>query len=834
MTSIARSIVTKSGIAAAALAGMVVLCALVMTYFVTKEQILNSIQDQLDKRASLIALHIRTSVESITSNLNNLAANKLIANALADNSGRDIYLIPFLQSSHSSGNIPIRIQLSDYRGRAAASTLNPVQQQQIQDILRKVVESNKPESILLEQEGLLNIALAWPVLFANTELPEGSLLFLFDFKEITNNVLPTGTPDASFLCVWSKAEAGDDLTILQGEPASQDVLSMRYRVDLPSVFNPWTLHIEVWTDKAGYREKLWGLIAGYAIISFLGIVTLVPIGLLVSRGILKRLRELEFNARRVMETQSLEQRFSESGKDEIASLGMTFNNMLYALNRAQNELKSEALREVRLYSERLKRVLSNTTEGYVRIDVSSRVILEVNESFCRMLGQDQASLEGSPSPDYFATSIAKADIVEGVASWTEEDLAFTLPDDTDHFFLAQFNLDIDNEGNKQLVAFLNDITSRKLAETALRESEEKLLAMSVSSYDGLIMIDEQDTIMFWNDAAERLFGYSRQEAIGRKMHPLIAQPEDQAKAYQGMPHFALTGTGPTVGTIQELTAVRKNGETFPVELSVSSFRMRGKWFAVSSVRDISERRKIDKLKKEFISTVSHELRTPLTAIKGSLGLILGAMAGQLPDQVKQLLAVADSNSARLISLINDILDLEKIESGAMTFHMELVDLTEAVMVALRENQSYADGHKVRLEGQLGNDRFFVMADKIRLAQVMANLLSNAAKFSPPGETVAVRIRRTDGMVRVAVRDKGPGVPLAFHDRIFQKFSQADSSDSRSRGGTGLGLSITRRIVEAFGGRIDFTSQEGQGSEFFFELPLSPPPANSQEPKNADG
>jgi PAS domain S-box-containing protein len=833
MTSIARSIVTKSGIAAAALAGLVVLCALVLTFFVTRDQLRNSIDDQLDKRASLIAMHIRTTVEGITGNLTSLAANKLIANALADNSGRDIYLTPYLQSTHSAGSIPIKIQLSDYLGRAAASTLDPAQQQQFQDMLRKVVESNEPASALFEQNGHPHIALACPVQYANTGLPEGSLLYLLDFKEIVHGIFPDDAPDASFLCVWSKADEGGDLTVLQGKPAPSEVLSLRYRVDLPKVFNPWTLHIEVWTDKAGYRDKLWELIAGYAIISFLGIIALVPAGLLVSRGILKRLRELEFNARKVMETQSLEQRFSESGGDEIASLGKIFNSMLFALDQAQNELKSDTLREVRLYSERLKRVLANTTEGYARIDLSSRIVLEVNESLSRLIGQDQVKLEGSPSPDYFVAAIDKADSVEGLASWTEDELAVTSPDGTERFFLAKFSLDIDQEGNKQLVAFLTDITSRKLAEIALRESEEKLLAMSVSSYDALIMIDAQDTIMFWNNAAERLFGYTRHEAIGRKMHPLIALPEDQAKAFKGMPHFALTGTGPAVGTIQELLAVRKNGEVFPVERSVSSFRMRGRWFAVSSVRDISERRKVDKLKKEFISTVSHELRTPLTAIKGSLGLILGTMAGQLPEQVRQLLSIADSNSARLISLINDILDLEKLESGAMKFHMELIDLTETVMAALQENQSYADGHQVRLEGLLGDAHYFVMADKTRLAQVMANLLSNAAKFSPPGGTVRVGIRRIDAMVRVTVSDEGPGVPAAFHDRIFQKFAQADSSDTRQRGGTGLGLSITRQILEAFGGRIDFISQEGQGAEFFFELPLRLSfPEDSLEPADA--
>lgn len=392
-----------------------------------------------------------------------------------------------------------------------------------------------------------------------------------------------------------------------------------------------------------------------------------------------------------------------------------------------------------------------------------------------------------------------------------------------HYLKAYARIVRDDTGRPVRMTGVNlDVTAQKLAEQDLRESEEKFRAMSEASYDALIMIDTDDTVLFWSGAAERLFGYTRREAEGRRLHKLIALPEDQIKAYDGMGAFARTGHGPVVGGIGEFTATRKGGEQVLVERSVSSFRMRGKWYAVGSLRDVTERRKMERLKKEFISTVSHELRTPLTSIHGSLGLILGAMSANLPEQVGKLLNIASNNTTRLIGLINDILDLEKIESGKMQYVMEPINLEQAVRSSIEENQSYASGYHVRLEGRFSDEEVYVTADRNRLAQVMANLLSNAAKFSPPGEMVEVGITSSGNTARVWIRDKGPGISDEFKGRIFQKFAQADSSDTRLRGGTGLGLSISKLIVESFGGSIGFESEPGQGSVFHFDLPLCVP------------
>lgn len=234
-------------------------------------------------------------------------------------------------------------------------------------------------------------------------------------------------------------------------------------------------------------------------------------------------------------------------------------------------------------------------------------------------------------------------------------------------------------------------------------------------------------------------------------------------------------------------------------------------------RDEAER--ASRVKSEFISTVSHELRTPLTAISGALGLIAGGAAGELSAQAREMVNIAHKNSRRLSFLINDLLDMEKLLAGKLHFDLHGQALMPLLEQTLADNQSYAAQFQVHYLMRQRADGVQVNVDAQRLQQVMANLLSNAAKFSPPGATVEVDVRVQGDLVRVEVSDHGPGIALEFQPRIFQKFSQADASDTRKKGGTGLGLAISRELTERMGGRMGFFSQPGQGARFFFELPL---------------
>ncbi|MEQ9197842.1 MAG: ATP-binding protein [Parvibaculum sp.] len=238
-----------------------------------------------------------------------------------------------------------------------------------------------------------------------------------------------------------------------------------------------------------------------------------------------------------------------------------------------------------------------------------------------------------------------------------------------------------------------------------------------------------------------------------------------------------------------------------------------------SLVDITEQKQTESLKAEFVSTVSHELRTPLTSIRGSLGLVVGGAAGELPEKAKGLLRIALSNCERLVRLINDILDIEKIESGRMQFDVKEQPLYPLVESAIDAGRDYLSDRNISFSLEDGAPGAVVSVDADRMHQVMTNLLSNAVKFSPPGGEVSVRTRRTpNGILRISVRDRGPGIPEEFRSRVFGRFEQADGSDTRAQAGTGLGLNITKAIVERFDGRISFDSEPGIGTVFHVDLP----------------
>lgn len=239
---------------------------------------------------------------------------------------------------------------------------------------------------------------------------------------------------------------------------------------------------------------------------------------------------------------------------------------------------------------------------------------------------------------------------------------------------------------------------------------------------------------------------------------------------------------------------------------------------IGTITDISERKRVDKLKSEFISTVSHELRTPLTSISASLGLLEAGVFGDLPAKALGLVSIASKNSKRLTMLVNDILDMEKLVSGKTVFRTDQIDMLQLVKQAIELNTEYATSYGVHFTLVAAKVTAKVTGDKDRLMQVMANLMSNAAKFSIAGGAVEIRLSSKDNQLRIEIEDHGPGIPDEFQHRIFSEFAQADSSDSRQQGGTGLGLNITKKLVERMDGEIGYRTELGQGTTFWFTLP----------------
>jgi signal transduction histidine kinase len=237
-----------------------------------------------------------------------------------------------------------------------------------------------------------------------------------------------------------------------------------------------------------------------------------------------------------------------------------------------------------------------------------------------------------------------------------------------------------------------------------------------------------------------------------------------------------------------------------------------------ALRYAVERKRLDRLKDEFVATVSHELRTPLTSIAGSLGLLMGNAAGKLPDAAVRLLAIAHTNSQRLVRLVNDILDIEKMESGQIIFKFVQVGVRPLIEQAIEANRGFAEGSGVRIRLEDAGAVCDVLADPDRLAQVVTNLLSNAIKFSPADNEVVVAIENGSDVVRISVRDHGPGISADFKPRIFERFAQADATNARQNGGTGLGLSIVKQIVDRLHGEVGFVDAPGGGTVFHVQLP----------------
>nr|WP_315486726.1 GAF domain-containing protein [uncultured Undibacterium sp.] len=277
----------------------------------------------------------------------------------------------------------------------------------------------------------------------------------------------------------------------------------------------------------------------------------------------------------------------------------------------------------------------------------------------------------------------------------------------------------------------------------------------------------------------------------------------------------------------------QTGESFDSELRIITMQGHERWVRVlgltqvnegrcerlyGTIQDISERKRIETMKSEFISTVSHELRTPLTSISGALGLIVGGAVGELPDKIKSMLHIAHKNSQRLTYLINDLLDMEKLSAGKMLFDMQKIELSKMLVIASESNLAAGIERMISISVDNPHPEIMVTIDQNRFLQVMSNLISNAIKYSPNHGNVSIQVSRREHLIRVSVIDQGPGIPPEFQDRLFQKFVQADSSDTRKQGGTGLGLAISKELMEAMYGSLDFERDRHGGANFFLELP----------------
>jgi len=295
---------------------------------------------------------------------------------------------------------------------------------------------------------------------------------------------------------------------------------------------------------------------------------------------------------------------------------------------------------------------------------------------------------------------------------------------------------------------------------------------------------------------------------------LVSRPDGQAVAEMK------ARPGPALGRVTEWEARRKDGTTFPMELSLFEFETESGRHLAGNVRDISERREVDRMKTEFVSVVSHELRTPLTSVRGALQIVLDdAPTFQDPEHAP-LLEIALKNCERLIRIINDILDVSKIEAGQVQLKMVVCDAADAIRSSLETAGQMARAAGVRIVVEDPPRPALVRIDPDRFSQVLTNLLSNAIKFSPQGAAVTVTTHLGPRGVGISVRDRGPGIPASQIPLLFNKFKQLDSSATRARGGSGLGLAIAKALIEEHGGPISVEGVGGQGRVFTVNVPYA--------------
>jgi PAS domain S-box-containing protein len=336
-------------------------------------------------------------------------------------------------------------------------------------------------------------------------------------------------------------------------------------------------------------------------------------------------------------------------------------------------------------------------------------------------------------------------------------------------------------------------------------SEEKMRIVMNSIVDGIITVNHNGEIDSYSGACKNIFGYDEEKILGKNFNFLLKNSAEKISDL--------------IGKRLDFTGVAADGREFPLEVFVSKILLDERDLFCCVVRDISERKQIENMKNEFISTVNHEIRTPLTSIQGSLGLLRMKLKKDIDEKNKKLLDISYSNCERLTLLVNDILDIEKIAAGKMEYNFERVEICEIVQNIVERNLGYAQKYDVKFVISSEIDKIYCNLDINRFGQALTNLLSNAAKFSHAGDEVVIALKLQEkNKIKISVSDKGDGIPLDFRDKIFQKFSQADSSSTRKKSGTGLGLSIAKAIVEALGGVIGFDSKEGAGTTFYIILP----------------
>jgi PAS domain S-box-containing protein len=373
---------------------------------------------------------------------------------------------------------------------------------------------------------------------------------------------------------------------------------------------------------------------------------------------------------------------------------------------------------------------------------------------------------------------------------------------------------------------IGQFMKRKHSEQALRISEASTRLMIDNALDGIVTIDQQGLITEWNRQAEVIFGWSHQEALGKSLAKLIIPHAYRDAHAQGMQRFLTDGSSNILNKRIEVDALNREGETFPIELTVTDLKLGECYYFTAFIRDITGRKKseaalkeADRRKDEFLATLAHELRNPLAPLSNALNIL--QLPGVNVERSTEAIGIMRRQTQQIIRLVDDLLDVSRISHGKIELRKEHITLNEAVNHALETAKPPIEAAGHTFSVQLPDHPLWLNADLIRLSQILVNLLNNAAKYTPPRGHIWLEVEKENNMVMVRIRDTGMGIPANMLPKIFDMFTQVDSSIEKSHGGLGIGLMLVKSLVELHGGNIEAHSKgTNQGSEFVIRLPLA--------------